>query len=255
MDMTMKPSVFIVGTPIGNMADITQRAIDTLKSVDTIFAEDTRHTRKLLTRHGIGARMVSCHKFNEAARTQQVVESAAGGARLALVTNAGMPGISDPGARLAAACREHGIAVSVIPGPSSVTAAVALSGFDGSRFLFEGFLPRGGGARRKRLSELRLLPYPVVIFESPYRCLQLLSEIEISHGCRQVFMARELTKMNEECLCGTASQLRAILGSRSPCAPEQAVKGELVLVLAPAAKSEIRGNRDTFADVENKESS
>ncbi len=252
--MTMNPSVFIVGTPIGNMEDITPRAIDTLKSVDMIFAEDTRHTRKLLTRHGIGARMVSCHKFNEAARTQQAIESVEGGATIALVTSAGMPGISDPGARLAAACREHGVAIAVVPGPSSVTAAVALSGFDGSRFLFEGFLPRGGGARGKRLSELRLLPYPVVIFESPYRCLKLLSEIELSHGDRLVFMARELTKMNEECLCGTAAQLRETLENRPSHAPERAVKGELVFVLAPAHKSEIRSNRDTLPNEQEKES-
>ncbi len=249
----MKPSVFIVGTPIGNLEDISRRAIDILKSVDIIFAEDTRHTRKLLTRHEIRGRLVSCHRFNEAARTKQAMESIADGATVALVTNAGMPGISDPGARLAAACRERGIAVAVVPGPSSVTAAVALSGFDGSRFLFEGFLPRGAGARQKRLAELRLMPYPVVLFESPYRCLRLLSEIESSHGDREIFIARELTKINEECLFGTAAQLRALIESRSGGTPERAVKGELALVLAPVSKSEIRNERERLPENLEKE--
>lgn len=237
----MESSIFIVGTPIGNMEDITLRAIDTLRSVDIILAEDTRRTRKLLNRHGIHARMLSCHRFNEAARIRQVIDYIKTGLRVALVTNAGMPGISDPGNRLAAACRDHGINISVVPGPSSVTAAVALSGFGGGRFLFEGFLPRGMSARQKRLTELRAMSYPVVLFVSPYRCFRLLTELENIFGDRMIFAAREMTKLNEECIFGSSAEVReALARGDGPHASDKTVKGEITLVLAPASKDEIK---------------
>lgn len=224
------------------MEDISRRAINTLRSVDFILAEDTRHTRKLLSRHGIHGNLTSCHQFNEAARTQQVLDKVKSGSSIALVTNAGMPGISDPGSRLVAACREQGISVSVIPGPSSVTSAVALSGFGGARFLFEGFLPRKTAARERRLTQLRALPYPVVLFESPYRCLRLLAEMKESFAQRTILMARELTKINEECLWGTASEIYELLAQRGSQDSGRAVKGELVLVIAPASRAELREN-------------
>ena len=236
----MKPGVIIVGTPIGNLEDISIRALDTLRAVNFIFAEDTRHTRKLLNRHRISGNLISCHQFNEASRVQLVLNKIKSGASVALVTNAGMPCVSDPGARIVAACRKHGISISVIPGPSSVTAAIALCGFDGGRFLFEGFLPRKAGARKRRLADLRVLPYPVILFESPYRCLRLLTELEAVFGQREFFVARELTKMNEECLWGTAPAIHDTFLSSKPLNSSNAVKGELVIVIAPASKAELR---------------
>lgn len=216
------------------------RAIDTLRSVDIILAEDTRHTRKLLSRYDVRGRMLSCHRFNEASRIRHVVDKIGEGATVALVTNAGMPGISDPGARLATACRECGIPVSVVPGPSAVTAAIALAGFGGGRFLFEGFLPRGAAARQKRLVELHALPYAVVLFEAPRRFYRLLDELETAMGSRPVFIGRELTKLNEECFSGTASEIRETLARRNPQNDRRAIKGELVVVLAPASRAELK---------------
>jgi len=238
--LVMKPGVFIVGTPIGNLEDISKRAIDTLQSVDFILAEDTRHTRKLLNRYQIKGNLISCHQFNEAARVQLVLNKVESGASVALVTNAGMPAVSDPGARVVNACYKKGIFVSVIPGPSSVTTAIALCGFSSDRFLFGGFLSRKTGARKRHLAELRFLPYPVVLFESPRRCLQLLDELNEFFGQREIFIARELTKINEECLYGTACSLHDELSGREKHGSLRALRGEFVIVIAPASKSELR---------------
>jgi 16S rRNA (cytidine1402-2'-O)-methyltransferase len=188
------------------------------------LAEDTRHTRKLLDRYEIRKPMVSYHKFNEAARVDQVLDRIRGGAALALVTDSGMPAVSDPGARIVEACRREGLKVSVFPGPSAVTSAVALSGFAGNGFVFGGFLPHKPGPRKRRLAALLRAELPVVLFESPYRILKLLGEIEEVAGARRVFIGRELTKHFEECLCGTAAELRAAFEGR-------AMKGEFVVVL------------------------
>ena len=175
----MKPGLYIVGTPIGNLDDITARALETLRNVDFILAEDTRHTRILLDRFSIKTYLISCHRFSECSRIPLALDKIRAGQAAALVTNAGMPGIADPGARIVRACRQNGIYLTVIPGPSSVTAAVALSGFGGGGFVCEGFLPRKKGARRRRLAELESMSLPIVILESPYRCLQFLEEIEV----------------------------------------------------------------------------
>lgn len=230
----MKPGIYIVGTPIGNLEDISGRALDTLRAVRFILAEDTRHTQKLLQRYQIRASLISCHRFNEASRVQLVVAKVRAGAAAALVTNAGMPGISDPGARIVAACRKEGLYITVIPGPSSVTAAVALSGFGGGGFLCEGFLPRKAGARKRRLRELQSSPAPVVLFESPYRWLTLLEELSEVCPRRDMFLARELTKLNEECVWGTVAGLRERYAARVGQNPARAIRGELVVVLAPA---------------------
>lgn len=223
----MEPGLYIVGTPIGNLEDVTYRAVETLRAADVIMAEDTRRTRKLLSRYDISTRMVSCHKFNEAARVERVLGHIQGGDAVALVTDSGMPCVSDPGARVVAACREAGVRVTVIPGPSAVSAAVALSGMGGNGFRFEGFLPHKRGARARRLAELAEEEVPVVLFESPYRLVRLMSEVEDVVGARPVFVGRELTKHFEEGLLGTPAEIREAFSGRT-------VKGEVVVIIAPA---------------------
>ncbi len=225
----MNPGLYIVGTPIGNLGDTTFRAIETLKSAALVIAEDTRETRKLLERYEIRTPMMSCHKFNEASRVEVVLEKIRAGQAVALVTDSGMPGVSDPGARVVAACREAGVSVTAVPGPSAVTTAAALCGFGGDRFLFEGFLSHKSAARERRLAELAALDMPVILFESPFRLLKLLDEIERTLGPRRVFVGRELTKHFEECRTGTAAEIRAAYANRT-------VKGELVVVLAAAGR-------------------
>lgn len=220
--------LYVVGTPIGNLADLTLRALDTLKAAQTIVTEDTRHTGILLARYGIRAPMVSCHRFNEASRVAEVVARIGAGQAVALVTNAGMPAVSDPGSRVVAGCRKAGLHVTVIPGPSAVTAAIAMSGLGwGGGFLFEGFLPRKAGARRRRLEALAAVDLPVVLYESPYRLLALLGEAgEVFGADRLMFVGRELTKKFEEGRTGTAADLLAVFQGR-------AIKGEITLVIAP----------------------
>lgn len=230
----------MVSTPIGNLEDISRRAVDTLRSVDCILAEDTRRTQKLLTRSQLHTPLISCHKFNEASRVQMVVDKIKAGSAVALVTSAGTPGVSDPGSRLISACRKEGLYITLIPGPSAVTAAAALCGFGADKFFFEGFLPRKPGARKRRLMELRHLTCAVVIFESPYRYARLLEEMQEIFGEREVFMARELTKLNEECLWGTAETLREILNRRGLTVSGRSIKGEITLVIAPAPKSSLK---------------
>lgn len=227
----LSPGLYIVGTPIGNLSDMTFRAVETLKAANLIVAEDTRHTRKLLDRYGISTPMLSCHKFNEASRVQLVAGRIRGGSAVALVTDSGMPAVSDPGSRVVAACRGEGLLVTVIPGPSAVTAAVALSGFGGAGFHFEGFLSHKSAARRRRLGELAGTEVPVVLFESPFRLVKLMEEVRDVLGARPVFVARELTKQFEECRTGTADDILAAYAGRT-------VKGELVVVIAPSGRRE-----------------
>lgn len=225
----MDPGLYVVGTPIGHLQDITLRALETLRQADLVVAEDTRHSRILMDRHQIPARLFSCHRFNEASRAETILDRIRAGAAVALVTDSGMPGVSDPGSRIVYACRAAGLPVQCLPGPSAVTAAVALSGMGGAAFSFAGFLPRKSGARRRRLEELAAREEPVVLFESPFRLLRTLEEIEAVMGPRPVFMGRELTKQFEECRVGTPAELRAAFAGRT-------VKGELVLVVSPSGR-------------------
>ena len=236
----MKPGIYVVGTPIGNLGDISVRALDVLRAVQFILAEDTRHTQILLQRYQIRKPLISCHRFNEAARQRLVLEKVAAGAAVALVTNAGMPGVADPGARIVTAARRAGVYLTVIPGASAATAAVALSGFGGAGFLFEGFLPRKAGARQRRLQALRWASVPVVFFEAPQRGLALLAEMNTIFPERDLFAGRELTKLHEECLWGTVAEMWQEFAQRAG-----AVRGELVLVLAPASKAERKQKEKT----------
>lgn len=229
MASPLPPGLYLVGTPIGNLEDITLRALRILRDATHILAEDTRHTRRLLDRYGLSTPMISCHKFNERARIEEILRRIQVGEALALVTDAGMPGLSDPGARAAAAVREANLLVSVIPGPTALTAAIALCGASQGRgFLFDGFLDHKTAARRRRLNQLADFPAPVVLYESTHRILKLLNEVEEELGPeRQLFIARELTKKFEETLSGTPAELRTHFATHS-------LKGEFVVILLPA---------------------
>jgi len=220
------PGLYLVGTPIGNLEDISLRALRILRGVDLILAEDTRRTRKLLSRYDIHTRLLSCHRFNEERRVAQAVAAVREGRAVALVSDAGMPGISDPGSRLAWKCRQAGVPVSLVPGPCSVLAALVLSGAGGGEFHFAGFLPHRGTQRRRKLAELLRQPHPVVLFESPHRFRKFLSEVAELAAERRLFVARELTKRHEECLEGTAAELQAqLVGAPRP--------GEYTVVILP----------------------
>jgi 16S rRNA (cytidine1402-2'-O)-methyltransferase len=225
----LAPGLYLVGTPIGNLEDITLRALRILRGASHILAEDTRHTRRLLDRHGISTPMISCHKFNERARMDEILRRIRAGEALALVSDAGMPGISDPGARAADSVRAAGLPVTVIPGPCALSAAVALCGStEGRGFLFDGFLDHKTAARRRRLKELAGFPSSVVFYESTHRILKLLGEVEEELGPdRKLFIARELTKKFEETVSGTPAELRAHYATHS-------LKGEFVVILLPA---------------------
>lgn len=228
----MDPGLYLVGTPIGNLQDITLRALDTLRGAALILAEDTRVSRVLLDRHGIACPLLSYHKFNEAARADDIVARIRNGAAVALVTDSGMPAVSDPGARLVAACRAAGLPITVIPGPSAVTSALALAGWESTGFVFGGFLPHKSGARRRQLAEYDQPGLPIVLFESPYRLLKLMGEVEAVLGAaREVYVGRELTKHFEESLRGPPAAIVAAFAKRT-------VKGELVVVIAPRARRE-----------------
>jgi 16S rRNA (cytidine1402-2'-O)-methyltransferase len=226
----MTAGLYIVGTPIGNLADITYRAVETLRAATVIMAEDTRHTRKLLTHYEISTPCLSCHKFNEARRCETVLHRLRQGETVAMVSDAGMPAISDPGSRVVAAVREAGFPCTVIPGPAAVTSAVALSGLNSTHFYFEGFLPHKSGKRAKRLKHALGIGCPAVFYESPYRLLKLMHEIEEHISAdTHVVVCRELTKKFEETTCGTPAEIRAQYENRT-------VKGELVVIVNPPEK-------------------
>ena len=228
-DLSPQPSpsrLFVVATPIGNLEDITLRALRVLKECDLIAAEDTRRTLHLLNHFQIRKPLVSYHRFNEAKRTAELVEQLAAGKRIALVTDAGSPSISDPGGRIIRACIERGIAVEVVPGASALVMALTVSGFSTDEFLFVGFLPPKSGGRRTALQRLAAEPRTVVIYESPYRLVKTLTELKDICPDRRLVVARELTKKFEEILRGTAGEILQKLEGRS-------VKGEITLVIGP----------------------
>lgn len=223
----MDAGLYVTGTPIGNLGDMTLRGIETLREAELIIAEDTRQTRKLLTHFDIKTHCISCHKFNEAQRCEEICDRIRNGETVAMVTDSGMPCISDPGARIVQACRNAGLPVTSAPGPTAAATALALSGFGGHGFLFAGFLARKSGARRRTLEQCADVPVPVIFYESPYRLLKLVNEIETVLGeDRQIFIGRELTKKFEELLSGTPEEIREQFGERT-------VKGECVLIIAP----------------------
>ena len=220
--------LYVVATPIGNLGDITLRALEVLKLADAIAAEDTRHSGMLLKHFEIKKPLVSFHEHNEAMRTAQLVERLAMGENIALVTDAGMPGLSDPGARLIRECIRRDLAFTILPGPSSILTALAGSGFRMEKFCFRGFLPVKSGQRERELRAANEREETTIFFESPYRLTKALSAaIDILQE-RQLCVARELTKKFEEFRRGSAAELLAHYQAHPP-------KGEIVLLIQGAA--------------------
>lgn len=221
-----KPALYVIATPIGNLEDITLRALRVLKEVDLIACEDTRQTQKLLNHYSLSTRTTSYHEHNERERAPELVAQMQGGAAVALVTDAGMPGISDPGYRLITQAIQHGVPVIPVPGATALIAALVASGLPTDSFQFNGFLPAKGSERRAVLQAIRDSSRTNVFYEAPHRILQSLTDImEILGEARHVVLARELTKLHEEFLRGTAGEVLAALQSR------ESVKGEITLLI------------------------
>ncbi|HKU20003.1 MAG TPA: 16S rRNA (cytidine(1402)-2'-O)-methyltransferase [Terriglobales bacterium] len=220
--------LFLVGTPIGNLEDITLRALRTLKEVDLIACEDTRQTQKLLTHYNIGTPTISYHEHNEMTRSAELVKKLEEGAQVALVTDAGMPGISDPGYRLIALAIRHHIAVVPIPGPAAFLAAIVASGLPADSFRFSGFLPARQGPRREMLESIRESPRTQIFYEAPHRIRETLQDVVAALGPdRTVVIAREVTKLHEEFLRGRAEEVLETLKTRE-------LKGEITLLVGKA---------------------
>jgi len=223
--------LYIVATPIGNLEDITLRAIRVLKEADLIACEDTRQTQKLLNHYGIEKKTVSYHEHNELTRAAELVKDLEEGMQIAVVSDAGMPGISDPGYRLVSLAVRHRIPVVPIPGASAFVAALAVSGLPTDSFRFSGFLPAKSGQRRTLLEEIKRSPRTQVFYEAPHRIVETLEDVvAVLGGSRQVVVAREVTKMHEEFLRGRADEVLEQLQARAE------VKGEIVLMIARATE-------------------
>jgi len=220
----MSGRLYVVGTPIGNLGDLSERARETLGTVDLVAAEDTRRTGKLLAHIGVKVRMVSLFEGNEPQRIDEILDRLREGDAVALVSDAGMPAVSDPGFRLLRAAVDAGVEISVVPGPSAVTAALVVSGLPTDRWVFEGFLPRRAGDRRARLRALAHDPRTIVLFESPLRVVTLLRDVLVELGDRRTALARELTKLHEEVVRGRVSEVLASVLDSEP-------RGEIVVVI------------------------
>jgi 16S rRNA (cytidine1402-2'-O)-methyltransferase len=224
--------LYLVATPIGNLEDITYRAVRILSEADLIACEDTRQSRKLLDHYGIAKPTVSYHEHNEAERAEDLAARLRGGAVIALITDAGMPLVSDPGYRLVQAALDSGVAVVPIPGASAALTALAASGLPTDAFHFGGFLPHKPGQRLKALEAIADEPATVIFYEAPHRIVEALEAVEQVLGARPIVVARELTKLHEEFLRGTAAEIRATLAARD------SVKGEITLLIGKALEPE-----------------
>ncbi len=237
----LAPGLYLVATPIGNLGDITLRALSTLAAADTVLCEDTRTSGKLMERFAIRTKLSPYHEHNAQKVRPHILERLEQGAAIALISDAGMPLVSDPGYRLVKEAAERGIPVTTCPGPSAVLTGLALSGLPTDRFLFAGFLPQKPGERRKLLDELKAIRATLIFFESPHRIAETLNAIAEALPGRSVAVARELTKLHEEVLRGKASEVAATLGARP------AVKGEITLMVGPPAEDETQASE---ADIE-----
>ena len=226
-------TLFIVGTPIGNLGDITYRAVETFKSVDVIACEDTRHTLQLLTHLEIRKPLISCRSQNEDSAAQKIVKLMDEGQNVAYASDAGTPGISDPGAVLAGLVRKAGHTVVPIPGPSAFASLVSVAGAGGKTLIFEGFLSPKPGRRRGRLRELLATGDAIVLYESPFRIVKLLTDIADIDSNRNVVIGRELTKLHEEIVEGTAAELRDDFAAR------QSIKGEFAIFISGIKKVQL----------------
>jgi len=247
----LAPGLYVVGTPIGNLEDITLRALRVLKSADRIACEDTRQTQKLLNHFQIATPTVSLHQHNERERSAELVADLQAGKRIALVSDAGMPGISDPGGWLTQAAIAAGIVIYPVPGPNAALSALVASGLPTSEFHFLGFLPEKSGARRTRLEELSQshaeTPKTLIVYEAPHRILETLADLETIWGpALRVVVARELTKLHEEFLRGTVQEVRQALATRDR------IRGEITLLIEslPRAADEAATTQSLLAQME-----
>jgi 16S rRNA (cytidine1402-2'-O)-methyltransferase len=230
----MAGTLYVVATPIGNLGDMVPRAVEILKTVDLVAAEDTRHSGRLLRHLGIATPLVSYHDRGAENQGQGILDALAAGRDVALISDAGTPLISDPGYRLVRAARAAGFAVSPIPGPCAAIAALSAAGLPSDRFAFEGFLPARGGERQRRLAELAAEPRTLIFYEAPHRVLEALTDLEAAFGAtRELVLARELTKAFETFLAGTIAAVRARVAADS-----NQQRGELVLLVAGAGERE-----------------
>lgn len=236
----MKSTLYIVSTPIGNMADITIRAIDTLKSVDLVAAEDTRHSKKLFSKYEIKTPLTSYFSAKEEIKSEAIIETLKSGKNVALISDAGTPGISDPGHCLITKAIEEGIEIKTIPGSSAMISALTLSGLPTNRFVFEGFLPPKGGARKKRLETIEGEKRTIILYESPKRTIRTLKDLLKILGDRKVALARELTKIYEEVVRGNISDIIKLLEDRG-------LKGEVTLIIS--GKDESISNDSETIDI------
>src|SRR6185437_318292 len=229
----LAPGLYLVATPIGNLEDITLRALRVLKQADLIACDDTRQTQKLLNHFAIEKPSISYHEHNEASRAAELVEKLEQGARIAVVSDAGMPAISDPGFRLVSLAIERGIQVVPVPGPAAFAAALVASGLPVESFSFRGFLPPKSGARRKALERVKESLQTQIFYEAPHRIREALEDVVAALGPeRRVVVARELTKIHEEFLRGTAEEVLAAASDRGE------LKGEIVLLIGPNSEGE-----------------
>ncbi|MCF0143258.1 MAG: 16S rRNA (cytidine(1402)-2'-O)-methyltransferase [Parasporobacterium sp.] len=229
----MSGTLYLCATPIGNLEDITFRVLDTLKKVDIVAAEDTRHTLKLLNHYDIKAKLTSYHEHNKYEKAQVLVEELLAGKDIALVTDAGTPGISDPGEELVKQCYEAGVKVTSLPGATALTVALSMSGLSSRRFVFEGFLPSDKKERQAVLESLKEESRTIVIYEAPHRIRKTLAELLEALGPRQMRLLRELTKIHENVLAGTVEELCRHFEDTEP-------KGEMVLVIEGADTEALR---------------
>jgi len=225
--------LYLVGTPIGNLEDITLRALRILREVDQIACEDTRHTQKLLSHYEIRKPLISYHEHNEMTRAPELLISLEQGAKIALVSDAGMPLVSDPGHRLVTLCLRHHVPVVPVPGPSAVLASLAASGLPNEEFLFVGFLPARTGERRRALERLRIEDRTIILYEAPHRITECVADAREVLGNRNACIAREVTKLHEEFRRGKLSELFASLEDRP-------AKGEITLLIAPEDPADAR---------------
>ena len=230
--------LYIVGTPIGNLEDITLRALRILKEVDIVACEDTRQTQKLLNHYNIAKTLVSYHEHNEMTRSSELLIQLEQGAKVALVSDAGMPLISDPGYRLVTLCVRHKIPVVPIPGPSAILAALAAAGLPNEEFLFVGFLPQRSGERRRMLERLRIEERTIILYEAPHRVAESIADAQEIIGDRPACIAREVTKVHEQFLRGKLSQLAESLA-------EQPARGEITVGIGPPEASVVSGEGDS----------
>ncbi|MBQ4378337.1 MAG: 16S rRNA (cytidine(1402)-2'-O)-methyltransferase [Treponema sp.] len=232
-------TLYIVGTPIGNLGDITFRAVETFKSVDVVAAEDTRHTLQLLNHLEIKKPLVSCRSQNEEFASQKIIKMLDEGQTVAYASDAGTPGVSDPGAILAGLARQAGHTVVPIPGPSAFASLVSVAGAGGKTLVFEGFLSPKPGRRRSRLRELMAMEAAIVLYESPFRITKLLTDIADIDSERRVVIGRELTKLHEEIVEGTAQQLLEDFTSRSK------IQGEFAVFISKSLKNSKEFDEDS----------